>query len=306
MLFTFECMRFFFARDKVFILIDNFLTDFQLLENWIFKILYIVFGFYKRCFIVSSARSILPATFIAVVFVTSIGGCLFQGQLDNKPVQEYQAPVVTKTVEPDPELLEMANKDNTGSSQYQTYLTYQKGLGGVTINTLKAKDWLVEAAERGHLESVYLLAEHYAEPGHDVYPFKAIELFTAAAKRGHSKAQIHLANYYLEGYYIEKDYSEAMKWYRSASKQGVSEADYNLGVMYKLGKAVEQSPEKAVSHFRMAAEAGHAAAQFNMGLAYYTGYGVQKNLLEAEAWLKRALASGHTEAAMLLTNINVT
>lgn len=258
----------------------------------------------------SSARTVVPATFIAAVFVMSIGGCLFQGKIDEKAMQAYQVqaqePVITKIVEPDSKLLAMAKKDKSGNSQYLTYLAYKQGLNGVTIDSLKAQKWLDKAVKQGHLESMYLKAEYYAKSGRDTDPYKAIELFTASAERGHAKAQINLANYYLDGYYIERDYSQAMKWYRSASKQGAPEANYNLGVMYKLGKGVEYSPEKAVSYFRIAAEAGHAAAQYSLGLAYYTGFGVEKNLLNAEEWLQKALANGYTEATLILSEISVT
>lgn len=254
----------------------------------------------------SSVKIYLPITLALCTITLSIGGCLYQISSEAKPKIKVVAPEVTKAVDVDAEALRIADKDASGASQYQIYLTYTKGLNGVSINTLKAEDWLIKAAERGHLESIYLLAEDYSKPGYGVNIQKSVELFTRAAKNGHAKAQVKLGDLYLQGNYLEKDYAEAMRWYKSAAKQATPDAEYNIGLMYKDGKGVEQSPDKAVSHFRVAANAGHPEAQYNMGLAYYAGYGVNKDLIEAEKWLKKALTNGSKDAAVLLGVMKIT
>ena len=63
------------------------------------------------------------------------------------------------------------------------------------------------------------------------------------------------------GYGVEKNYSEAVKWYRKAAEQGDADAQFNLGACYFLGNGVEKNDSEAVKWWRRAAEQGNAKAQ---------------------------------------------
>lgn len=117
------------------------------------------------------------------------------------------------------------------------------------------------------------------------------------AESGDAWYQTELALMYHRGQGVNKNYEEAVRWYRLAAEQGFSKAQANLGVMYGEGHGVVQDYTEAARWFRMAAEQGNALAQHHLGLLYGTGKGVEQNYAEAYVWESLAAASGHREAA---------
>ena len=55
---------------------------------------------------------------------------------------------------------------------------------------------------------------------------------------------------YENGYGMEKNYLEALKWYRRAADQGHATAQNNIGVMYKNGHGVEKNYQEALKWYR--------------------------------------------------------
>ena len=53
----------------------------------------------------------------------------------------------------------------------------------------------------------------------------------------------------------------SFEYYLKAAKQGDAEAQYNLGVCYRNGYGVEKNPAEAVKWLRKAADQGDAQAQ---------------------------------------------
>ena len=64
--------------------------------------------------------------------------------------------------------------------------------------------------------------------------------------------------------------------YRKA-KNGDAEAQDYLGYAYNMGTGVEKDYDEAVKWYRKAAEQGHAPGQSRLGKMYYLGYGVEKD-----------------------------
>ena len=59
---------------------------------------------------------------------------------------------------------------------------------------------------------------------------------------------------YESGYGVERDYEEAVKWYRLAAEQGNSRGQCALGKMYELGKGVKRNKKEALKWYCLAAE----------------------------------------------------
>ena len=76
-----------------------------------------------------------------------------------------------------------------------------------------------------------------------------------------AEVQFALGWCYYEGYGVEKDPREAVKWYRKAAEQGHATAQVGLGWCYYEGGGVEKDPREAVKWYRKAAEQGDAKAQ---------------------------------------------
>ena len=118
----------------------------------------------------------------------------------------------------------------------------------------------------------------------------------AKAKQGDAGAQFMLGDCYYRGEGVEKDFAEAVKWYRKAAEQGNANAHSNLaqlmlGVCYKNGIGVAKDYAEAVKWYRKAAEQGDADAQYMLGGCYRDGEGVEKDFVEAYAWWNLASAT---------------
>lgn len=64
-----------------------------------------------------------------------------------------------------------------------------------------------------------------------------------------------------EKYYADKNYNDALYYYRRAAEQGDTQAQYNLGHMYGNGEGVKQDYAEAVKWYRKAAQQGYTDAQ---------------------------------------------
>lgn len=104
--------------------------------------------------------------------------------------------------------------------------------------------------------------------------------------------------YYNKGkeYFNNKNYTEAVKWYRKAAEQGLADAQFSLGDCYLEGEGVTQNMTEAVKWFRKAAEQGLADAQFALGACYQSGTGVTQNIAEAKKWHQKAADQGNEYA----------
>jgi TPR repeat protein len=64
---------------------------------------------------------------------------------------------------------------------------------------------------------------------------------------------------------------------RPLAEQGHAVAQGLLGVMYENGQGVQKDYREALGWYRKAADQGMAPAEFSLGLAYATGHEVPKN-----------------------------
>ena len=76
--------------------------------------------------------------------------------------------------------------------------------------------------------------------------------------------------------------------YKAKAEKGDATAQSNLGFCYANGQGVEKDYAEAVKWFRKAAEQNNAVAQANLGVCYYNGQGVEKDYAEAYAWFNLA------------------
>ncbi len=96
-----------------------------------------------------------------------------------------------------------------------------------------------------------------------------------------------------------------IKWTRLAL-DGTDNDDeqYCLGRYYFNGQYVEKNYDEAIKWFRFSARLGNAYAQYHLGLCYEEGYGVDRNRLIAMNYYKQAAAQDHREAKESLRRLN--
>ncbi|MBQ7576730.1 MAG: sel1 repeat family protein [Synergistaceae bacterium] len=99
-----------------------------------------------------------------------------------------------------------------------------------------------------------------------------------AAEKGHMNAQFHLAEYYAH----KNNHSEALKWFDKAAQQNHVRALRIAGNMYKRGIGTEINSQKAFEYYIKADELGKDSwAQTAIGHMYQTGQYVKKDLKKA-------------------------
>jgi hypothetical protein len=104
------------------------------------------------------------------------------------------------------------------------------------------------------------------------------------AEQGDAKGQFGLGLLYANGWGVDLNDDEALKWYTLAAEQGHGEAAYNLGVMNANGWGVPQSDEEAFKWYSMAAERGFTTAQISLGKMYAIGFGAPLDPVQAHMW----------------------
>jgi TPR repeat protein len=188
---------------------------------------------------------------------------------------------------------------------------------GIEKNLEEAEKWFRQAAEQGLVRAQIYLALYC-----DNYD----------ALNSNAEAQYELAQSYDRNswdYDVERNITEAIKWYHKAAEQGHAKAQVVLGAYYYVGEEeIEQNKEEAIKWFRKAAEQGNIEAlaslvlfcedknalrtlmeiagdgdmeaQCYLGDAYLKGNGIEKNVSEAIKWLSQSSEQGHAGASETL------
>ncbi len=165
------------------------------------------------------------------------------------------------------------------------------GKGHYPLSLLKAIDWAIKAEENERPQSVAAIKEMIAgDEVSDAVPD------AAPADQGHANAQYNLGLKYYNGQGVNKDYAEAVKWYRKAAEQGHAVAQSDLGFMYEAGMGVAQDDAEAVKWYRKSAEQGYGFGQAGLGWMYEEGRGVAQDDAEAAKWYRKAAEQGYANA----------
>ena len=147
------------------------------------------------------------------------------------------------------------------NTSFLTGNEYYYGMNGKKMDYTEAAYWYRKAAETGHVEAMYSLANcYYHAKGVDCDYDKAKDLYERAAQRGHIEAQFHLGKCYKKGLGTTKNLPEAFTWFLKAAEQGYALAQNNVAICYKDGIGVDANEDEAVKWYQLANEQGDAFA----------------------------------------------
>jgi uncharacterized protein len=175
-------------------------------------------------------------------------------------------------------------------------------LGAVFIyekafNNEPTVDELKLLANQGDMDAQNKLgAAYFNGKGVEKNISEAHRWFTVSAEKGYAKSQHNLGIMYYTGQGVPQNHVEALKWFSKAASQGLADAQYNLGVMYYQGTGITQNYPEALKLYSQAAQKGHTLAQYNLGLMYLAGNSAPKDLVKAYMWLSLAAAQKVPEA----------
>lgn len=127
--------------------------------------------------------------------------------------------------------------------------------------------------------------------------------YRSAAEGGNAEAQYQLGRCYENGWGVEQDAPQALKWYGKAIRQNHAEAQNALAHCYAYGIGVNQDYNEAIQLYRQAAEQGLASAQYVMGLSFEFGIGVDANTDTAARWYRLAAYQGDFRAKEALAEL---
>jgi TPR repeat protein len=105
---------------------------------------------------------------------------------------------------------------------------------------------------------------------------------------------------YLTGTGLERNSSEAAKWFHKAADAQLEEnheASYNLGLMYFHGDGVERDSQKAAQYFGLGTwKKFHAGSMNYLAMLYFCGDGVERDEFRALELLNEAAKLGDRDA----------
>ena len=165
-----------------------------------------------------------------------------------------------------------------GSAEVQFILAnaYETGKD-IEKNLSSAIDWYKKAANQGHTESLYRLAQCYklrSNNGLDLQnTFYYYTYLKAASDKNHSAAKSEL--------------------------QAIFNNENFAVLQYQIAQVLRNdlnNLEESFTWYLQAAKHNYSYAQYIVGTNYKYGYGVQKNIFKAFWWLKKAAENGYTDA----------
>lgn len=127
-----------------------------------------------------------------------------------------------------------------------------------------------------------------------------VDELRAKAESGDANAAVEVGALYDQGVGVQKNLSEATKWYRFAAEKGNPEGQNSLGSLYQAGEGVPKNDLEAVRWYSMAADQGHRVALFNLGYMYDRGLGVPEDNRHAVELYTRAAEKGEVKAMLNL------
>ena len=169
-------------------------------------------------------------------------------------------------------------------------LAFQAPAASLTEVDRKLLSSIRTEAEKGDAKSQFEMgsALYLGKLGLEKNASEAAKWWRMAAEQDFAPAQNNLAVCFALGQGVMKDASESAKWYRKAAEQNYALSQSNLGACYASGQGVEKDYEEAVRWYRKAIEQNHPLAQSNLGFCYANGQGVGMDYVEAVKWYRKA------------------
>lgn len=166
----------------------------------------------------------------------------------------------------------------------------------------RALYWFEKAAKQGSAVAQMNLGLHYQSGkgvptdsrAASVWFGKALGKWEALAKKGNLDALLRLGAFYD----TQKDYPQALLWYKKAADMGSATADLQMAFHYRVGWGVPANDKVGFYWYKKAAEKGDG--YIAVANSYRDGEGVKKDYKQAEYWYKKEAERGSVTAYYLL------
>jgi len=103
--------------------------------------------------------------------------------------------------------------------------------------------------------------------------------------------------------YNSTDYATALSEWQELADAGDIDACYGMGLLYGNGFGVDMNDDQALKYYLVAAEGGNAEAQYSLGVMNQNGWGVPINEEEGIKWYLLAADKGVVGAQLALGRV---
>lgn len=168
---------------------------------------------------------------------------------------------------------------------------FYSGSGGLSHDYTQAVEWYRLAAESGHSEACYALAECCAASLGGADPSQAKQWYEKAASSGHLGAMRECGRLDIE----RLKSMRSLEWYSIPAAEGNAYCCYKLGLYFydePTKNSFAANRQKAVELFALAASQGLSAAKCALGNCYCLGFGVERDLIRGFALYREAAEQG--------------
>lgn len=149
-----------------------------------------------------------------------------------------------------------------------------------SINTL------MEAAQAGSADAQNDLAFRFRwADGVPKNTEESDRLFRLAAAQGHKLALYNLGCQLFQ----QKEYKQALEYFRKAAAKSVPEANNNIAVCYHYGLGVQQDNKKALEYFKKAFDLGYTPAKKSYSELYQELTGLPGDMIDTDDVVEYAL-----------------
>lgn len=158
-----------------------------------------------------------------------------------------------------------------------------------TISYYSKMEFLLEVAETGNVDAMYLLGK--LEYEHDNME-RAFRWFQEAAKGGNADALFYIGTYYEHKFdtnIVEKDILKAVEYYENSAKAGSALGMYEIAIR-KLNSSTRDKDEvEGILLLEKAAALGNVKACEKLADCYRNGWYVDADIEKAIYYLEDAL-----------------
>jgi TPR repeat protein len=122
---------------------------------------------------------------------------------------------------------------------------------------------------------------------------EALNYYRQSASQGDAQGQNGIGTlYYFGRGGLPQDYGQAMKWFQLSAAQGDQEAQNSIGNLYDNGYGVPVNYPEAMKWYLLSANQGNSSGEANVGSLYANGNGVATDYAEAMKWFRLSAAQG--------------
>lgn len=132
---------------------------------------------------------------------------------------------------------------------------------------------------------------------------KALDEWQTLADGGDTNACFGLGLLYQNGFGVDMDDDQALKYYGLAAAKGHSMAQYNLGVMHENGWGVSMDEDESIKWYQLAADQGVVGAQSALGRFYAMDFSDKYDPVAAYVWFAVAARFGDVDAQPKLESV---